>query len=215
MRKHTVDWFHRSPLLFAYKRMASLPDYLFWRLRGAPGPKVPHRIKEMTVRQTAKEFGLRVLVETGTQYGQMVSALRNDFAEIYSIELNEDLFHAARRNFARCPHVHLLQGDSAVVLPELLQKLAPPLLFWLDAHGGAIPLIQELEAILSDPAAGNVILIDDAHALEGNIWSLTLDAVRRCVANRAPEYTVAVRNNIVHVRPAHALPGSAEHRTAK
>ena len=209
MRKQSVDWFHRSPLIFAYKRMASLPDYLFWKLRGSPGPQAPHRIKERTVRQTAKRFGLRVLVETGTQYGQMIGAVRDDFAEIHSIELNEELFRAAKRNFARCPHIHLVHGDSAAVLPELLRKLSPPLLFWLDAHGDTSPLLEELGAILSDPAAGHVVLIDDAHAFDGNTWAPTVDAIRQYVANRAPGYGVEVRDNIVHVHPAQGVPDLA------
>jgi len=206
MPQEPVDWLHKSPLIFTYKSVCSLPEYLYWRLRGCPGPKVPHRVKERAVRRAGNEFGLRVLVETGTQYGQMINAVRDDFAEVYSIELLEDLYLAARRNFARHPHIHPIWGDSSTALPELLEKLTPPLLFWLDAHSNTSPLLHELDAILRDPSAGNVALIDDAHAFDNGTWSLNPEEIRQWVAHRAPEYSVEVRDNIVHILPQSAPP---------
>lgn len=201
MANRLVEWYRHSPLHFAYKRISPLPDYLYWRLRGSPGIKIPHYLKERTLRDTARKFGLRVLVETGTQFGQMVYAVRKDFQEIYSIELREDLYKSAKCNLARCSHIHVLQGDSATILPELLRKLAPPIMFWLDAHGESTPLLNELGEILRDPAAGNAILIDDIHAYQANYWFLKLGDVMQFVESNAPTYRVELRDNLLYILP--------------
>ena len=48
----------------------------------------------------AQRFHLPVLIETGTQYGQMISAMRTRFREIYSIELDGTNYALAVKNFA-------------------------------------------------------------------------------------------------------------------
>lgn len=193
------EQFRHSPLMFTYKKTTSLPDYLMWKLRGSPGPKVPHRVKERAVRRAGRDFGLQTLVETGTQYGQMINAVKRDFQQIYSVELDAKLFAAAKRFFAGDSHVHLLQGDSGTVLPALIEELKGPALFWLDAHSDTSPLVRELGAILASATAGHAILIDDAHRFDGDFWGATLGQIRELVASRAPDYEVVVRDNIIHV----------------
>lgn len=201
MTARLLNWYRQSPLHFIYKRVSPLPDYLYWRLRGSPGIKIPHFLKERALRNTAREFRLRVLVETGTQYGQMAHAMRNNFLKIYSIELREDLYKAAKRNLAPYSQIEILQGDSAVVLPELLRKLTPPIMFWLDAHGGGTPLLKELGEILRDPEAGNVILIDDVHAYKASYWSLKLDDITQFIACHSPRHRVELRDNLLYILP--------------
>jgi len=74
------SFIRQSRLIFFYKRMAAKPDYLFWRLKGSPRPRVPHLIKQRTLREYARRFQLPVLIETGTQFGQMIDAVRSIFA---------------------------------------------------------------------------------------------------------------------------------------
>jgi predicted O-methyltransferase YrrM len=192
-----------SPLIFLYKRLSAVPDFLLWKLKGSPGPKVPHLLKQRAVIGLGEEFGLTILIETGTQYGQMVSAARKRFREIYSIELDSRRQEAARRQFAREPHVHLLLGDSAVVLPRLIESITQPCLFWLDAHTQSSPLVSELNAILRHPVPGHVILIDDAAAF-GQFWAPTLDDIRQLVNSARPANAVEVRDNIIRILPAPA-----------
>lgn len=190
-----AEKFRASRLIFAYKRLAVVPDFLFWRLRGSPRPKVPHLVKERALKGLGSQFGLKVLVETGTQYGQMVTAARHYFREIYSIELDRRRYEAARRQFAADPHIHLLHGDSSAVLPKLLESFSEPCLFWLDAHSSVSPLTAELSAIFRHRVQGHVILIDDAQRFDGRVWSPTLGDIRQLVAELNPGASVEVREN--------------------
>jgi protein-L-isoaspartate O-methyltransferase len=63
----------------------------------------PHPIKQQAIRKYAAKYGVRVLVETGTYYGDMVAAMLHDFDLIYSIELSPALHARAQRRFRRHP----------------------------------------------------------------------------------------------------------------
>jgi hypothetical protein len=133
------------------------------------GP-APHPIKQRTVKKYAEKYGIRILVETGTYYGDMVEAMRNDFERIYSIELSAALATKAARRFRSHSNITILQGDSATVLGEIVPTLTAPALFWLDGHysGGVTargesdtPIYKELGHVLAS-SLRHVVLIDDA-----------------------------------------------------
>jgi hypothetical protein len=129
--------------------------------------------KRALLRALAKQYGLRVLVETGTYMGETAWALRRDLERIETIELEPTLARLARIRFKTVPNVHVHEGDSASVLPRILETLTEPAIFWLDAHpstdrtaqGAPIPLQAELAAIGRHPVAGHVILVDDLQYL--------------------------------------------------
>jgi hypothetical protein len=128
--------------------------------------------KHALVIRLGEQFGLKTLVETGTCYGDLVEAVRGHFQDVYSFELSPVLYEKSRTRFAEVPSVHLYQGSSGDLLPEVLPQVAPgPLLFWLDAHyscgetagadqQGFGPLHQELETIFS-LRPESLVLIDD------------------------------------------------------
>src|SRR5258708_36126135 len=105
----------------------------------------------------------------------MVQDMRKRIYEIYSAEYSSQLAHRAAAKFHRWPHKHILEGDSQVKIPELLQTLRQPALFWLDAgyygwaglQGDKQRLTTELESILRHEVPGHVILMDDARGLNG------------------------------------------------
>jgi hypothetical protein len=141
-----------------------------WEKAGRPAPP-PHAIKRQMILQTAEQHGLKVFVETGTYYGDMIDAVKNSFDEVYSIELSQELFAKAKKRFRNDSHVQLLQGDSGTQLGGLLSKLNHPALFWLDSHYSwgvtargekDTPIFEELTHIFSGKKAGHVIVIDDA-----------------------------------------------------
>lgn len=119
-----------------------------------------------------KALPLDIFIETGTFEGDTIELVKSFFPEIYTIELSPEYFKKAHDRFIGQAHIKLIEGNSAVVLPELAPKLSgKSVLFFLDAHwcvadntAGAqsqCPLLDEIVAInyLGDTS---VVLIDDA-----------------------------------------------------
>jgi hypothetical protein len=196
----------RTPFYGVYKSLGHYPDYWYWQLRGRP-LRSPHLLKQRTVREYADRFALRILVETGTYYGEMVAAMKNRFAEIYSVEFDSPLAQRAAKKFARHPHVHILEGDSQKVVPELLDRLGEPALFWLDAgyygwaglQGDKQRLTVELETILHDARFRHVILMDDARGLNGQNGAPTVEELKRRIEAEFPGRSVEVKFDILRI----------------
>lgn len=151
--------------------------YRQWMATGKPVPP-PHLVKQMVIRDfAAARPDLRTFVETGTYFGDMVHAVKDIFAAIYSIELGVELHELARRRFSHVSHVRILQGDSGDVLEQVLREVTEPCLFWIDGHysvgvtaRGALetPIEMELAHIAGHPQRNrHVVLVDDARCFTG------------------------------------------------
>lgn len=123
--------------------------------------------KRALLVELGRMYGIRTLVETGTCYGGTIAAVKNHFDQIYSVELQKELYETAAETFRDYGHVHLYFGNSASKLSEVLSLVSGPVLFWLDAHvagpGTADegdPLPQELRVIF-ERKPDSLILIDD------------------------------------------------------
>lgn len=198
----------RTSIYPAYKTLGHYPDYWYWNLRGRP-PRPPHLLKQRTVRQTAVEFGLRVLVETGTYYGEMVAAVKKNFRKVYSIELDPRLAELARKRFRGHPHVHILEGSSQSQVPDLLKQLERPALFWLDAgyfawdgtFADTSRLDFELSAIFADTIPEHVVLIDDVVPFAGRDGLPELADIEAKIKQEFPERVVSIQSGILRIAP--------------
>jgi hypothetical protein len=177
---------------------------LFWKMVG--GPKPPSGVKVRRVKKFQKAHGLNIFIETGTYMGDMVSAIRKDFQEIYSIELDKFLYECAKRKFLSFPNIHIIQGSSDWVLRNLIPHIKQQSIFWLDAHysGGITasgnlkcPVVGELEAIQDHFIKNHAILIDDADDFIGKNGYPTLGEVQCYLRRINPEYKVEVKDNII------------------
>jgi hypothetical protein len=138
----------------------------------------------------------------------MVAAMKNHFAEIYSVEFDPALAARAAKKFSRWPHLHILHGDSQVAVPELLKSLREPALFWLDAgyygwaglQGDKQRLTSELEAILRHPKK-HIILMDDARGLNGQNGAPTVDQLKQQIESEFPGRKVEVKHDILRITP--------------
>ena len=101
-----------------------------------------------------------------------------------------------------------MQGDSSKVLPELLDKIKKPCLFWLDGHysGGITgkgdlntPILNELKSIFSHQIKDHVILIDDARCFTGEEDYPTIKALKEFVIKNRPDWVFEVRNDIIRI----------------
>ena len=196
----------RTPFYGLYKAAGHYPDYWYWKLRGEP-IRSPHLVKQRAVREYAARFGLEVLVEAGTYYGEMVAAMKRHFREIYSVEYDHALAARAQQKFAGSPHIHIVEGDSQKAIPEIVQSLKQPALFWLDAgyygwaglQGDKQRLTTELDAILRDKRFRHVILMDDARGLNGQNGAPTVKQLKERIEAEFPGHGVEVKYDILRI----------------
>lgn len=184
-------------------------DLEAWQKAGKPAPP-PHLVKQRTLEELAREFGLKVLVETGTFYGDMVRAMENKFDRIFSIELSPELHQRAQRRFRKSRHVELVCGDSADELGKIVARLDVPALFWLDGHYSAgvtakgtknTPILEELDHIFASAVPGHVIVIDDARSFGPEPDYPTLDELEKYVRARWPDAGFIVEHDSIRITP--------------
>jgi len=173
-------------------------------------------VKQRALKEAARRYGLKSLVETGTFLGDMLAAMREDFDSLTSIELSEELFRRAQVRFAGDPKITLLNGDSKDVLEGLVPSIDQPTLFWLDAHysgawhedfeetaGGdrPLPIYEELEAVFASDYQ-HVVFIDDARLFTPahENWP-SVEDIRSFVKEHQPDRTVLVSEDIIRVLP--------------
>lgn len=186
----------------------SAGDILQWREDGFPTPP-PHAVKTGMLAHYMRTYGLNRFIETGTYQGCTLRKMAKLNYDCMSIELADELYAAAQRKFAGYPNVQLFHGDSGVVLPQILETLTEPALFWLDGHysGGPTakgekdtPVSAELQAILSHDIANHVVLIDDARCFTGeNDYPPLHELLATVAANGG--YRCEVHCDAIHLLP--------------
>lgn len=184
---------------------------LDWRRKGSPVPP-PHIYKQKTVKEYKEKFpNIQTLIETGTYLGAMVHAMRHQFQKIITIELSRELYNKAHHMFSPHPHVKVLHGNSGTLLPNILDSIAEPCIFWLDGHysegntaKGATytPIKQELKHILNHRIKNHVILIDDARAFNGYHDYPTIPEVKDMFIGNRPGWTFEVKDDIIRMHKA-------------
>ena len=158
----------------------------------------------------AKKYGLKILVETGTYYGDMVSAMKHIFDIIYSIELSRNLYELAGRRFKGVSNVVLIQGDSEVELGHLMNKINQSALFWLDGHYSAgvtakgkkvTPIFEELGHILEGRDREHVIIIDDARCFGKEPGYPSIGEIAEYVKSKRANTTIETKNDSIIIVP--------------
>lgn len=184
-------------------------DLVRWVKNGRVGP-TPHLIKQAIIKEYAKKFNISILVETGTFMGDMVSAMKQEFDTIISIELSNNLYKRAMKRFSSISHIQIVRGDSAKVLPNILTSISEPALFWLDAHYSAgftekgdseTPIKRELDYILKHPISNHVILIDDARCFTGQNDYPSLVELKKIVETNRPHFDIQVKEDMIRIHP--------------
>ena len=180
-----------------------------WEEKGMP-VLLPHIIKQRVLRKFAEEYGLKILVETGTYYGEMVEAMKDCFSKIYSIELSKELYEDARERFRSAKHIELIHGDSGKELKKLMQKIDKPALFWLDGHYSAgvtargekdTPIYEELHCILNAQNLGHVIIIDDARDFGNDPAYPSLEELKEFIRSKNKDVSIAVQDDSIRIIP--------------
>jgi hypothetical protein len=202
--KFLRQFLRRTSFYPTYKRLGHYPDFFYWKLRGKP-PRPPHLVKQRLVKQYARQHGLRVLVETGTYYGEMIEGTKRDFDQIFSIEFDPRLARGARARFASAAHIHVLEGSSEMLIPQILCELTQPALFWLDAGycawngklADSSRLFSEIGAILSHRISNHAILIDDVVPFSGIDGTPDVRELMQHITTQFPSRKVSVDTGVL------------------
>ena len=163
------------------------------------------------------ELGLRNAVETGTYEGESAVALRGLFKHVWTIEVDQARYDAARARHAGAD-VDFLLGSSDVVLPRLLRDLEEPALFWLDGHwmedqpvqsAPACPVLPEIAAIDAwAHGSRSAVLVDDVRLFAASLgpprfpfaWPTLMEVLDRLRAN-GDRYVTIIDDVIIAVPP--------------
>ena len=218
MKKIVIQVIRKTSLYYPLRnwmiRMRQIAELAKWEREGRqiPPPDLSHIVKQKVLREYAKKYGLRVLVETGTLLGDMVEAMKMDFNQIYSIELCEQLYERAKERFKGIRHIELIYGDSSIELRSIMGKLEQPALFWLDGHysGGITskgekdtPIYEELNHIINFPDRyiGHVIIIDDAHLFGTNPSYPSIEELSEFIKSKRSNLDIVVQDDIIRITP--------------
>lgn len=185
-------------------------ELIEWERQGKPVP-TPHIIKQRTIISFAERFGLKILIETGTYYGDMVEAMKGYFSRIYSIELSKELYKKAKTRFDGVGKVKIIQGDSGVELGNLVGMIDQPALFWLDGHYSAgetargkkdTPIYEELTHIFNNKQSGHVIIIDDARCFGQDPAYPSIDKLTDFIRSMRPDANIEIEDDSIRITPS-------------
>lgn len=169
-------------------------------------PLPPQSVKLAVIHSNIPTPRPRVFVETGTYYGDTVAAIKDMYAKVISIEVDETLYKKACARFANDKNVRITQGDCASEMPAILATLQEPAVFWLDGHysGGETgkgevedPILISLNQIAAHPVRDHVIFIDDARTFDGREGRPDISAVFNCIKKIDSRYIIRVQNDII------------------
>ena len=172
-------------------------------------------IPESLVLNLVKNNNVKNFIETGTYKGNSSFWAAIHFDNVFTIELNKELYEETSSRKDAPKNITFLQGNSKDVLPEFVNKLDGQSIFWLDGHwcmgaGGKedeCPLMNELMAI--SKTKDSIILIDDARCFLGplppphnaNDWP-RIDEIFSLIRNYFPDYTSTIVEDVIVAVPA-------------
>lgn len=158
------------------------------------------------IKECARSFGITTFIETGTFYGDMVFEMKDNFEKIISIELDYAFAYEAQRRFEQYGHITIIQGDSGIVLEEVLIDIYNPCIFWLDSHysGGYTakgnkytPIMDELKHIFNHQVRDHVVVIDDIVDFNGENDYPTFKELKNYIMKHRPDWNIRIEDDII------------------
>jgi hypothetical protein len=179
-----------------------------WKRDSSINP--PSIFKQKTVIGLARKYNIRHLIETGTYLGDMICATKNTFDKIDSVELGRELYEGAVRRFRKENHIKIWNGDSALILMDMIKDSNEPVLFWLDAHYsggktarstlGDTPIEKELDIILNKWNEKSLILVDDARCFTGKDGYRAIEDLKIMIDKKPLNLDLKIENDIITIK---------------
>ena len=132
------------------------------------------------------------------------------FKNLYTIELDHDLYLQGKALAKKRSRVNFLEGDSGIIIQDVLKKINKPTLFWLDAHysgdgtaRGSIdtPIIKELQHIFAHHIKKHVLVIDDMRCFDGTNDYPRLIDLENFILSTAPGYKISYGKDLIVIEP--------------
>lgn len=159
-----------------------------------------------------------IFIETGTFLGDTIEFFKNNFKELYSIELSKDLAERATKRFNADHHIKIIQGNSATELKSILAKITSQCIFWLDGHYSTefwlgdeyiitakgdknTPILKELSQIADHSLKDHIILIDDARLFIGKSDYPSIAKLKKFISKKMPLHGFEIKNDIIRILP--------------
>ncbi len=190
-----------------------LEEYWKWLYSGKPVPP-PDVVKQMTVKEYANRYRIKIMIETGTYTGNMIHTVKDFFDKIYSIELSSEHYINVKKRFRKYGHIEIYSGDSSEIICKIIEDVNESCLFWLDAHymesvdvkgEKGTPIIEEIRHISNHCIKTHVVLVDDARHFTGENDYPTLKKFRDVINAKFPNHSFVVKNDIMRITPKQSL----------
>lgn len=169
---------------------------------------IPHLLKQRILKAYARKFKIKIFIESGTYYGDMVEAMKDDFDLIYSIEISEELYKEASKRFKKEENIEIIQGDSGIELLKIINKITQPTLFWLDGHYSAgltargdkdTPILEEFDYIFNAEERGHVIIIDDARCFGTDPAYPSIEELSNFIFTKRPDTNIDIPDDCIRI----------------
>jgi|GEM_PF-2112525 len=158
-------------------------------------------------------------VETGSSGGGSIARALDAqcFRFVHSIDLDPHSIEVCRKQFEWQRRVFIYEGDSGTELWRIIEKIATPITFFLDAHRYPpvrdgmknTPLLEEIAQIALHPVKTHTILIDDVPCFGTEAFDfITQEDVMQKIVEINPDYQFQILWNqvlaaTVRPRPKH------------
>lgn len=171
--------------------------------------KVQNGIPRWMALAIRDRFGVQSFVETGLLHGNTALWAEHQFEYIVSVEKCEGYCENFNSEYPESK-VRVVNGDSGIILNEVLDDIQIPAIIWLDAHFGndlhyqleedesPCPVLGEIEA-LNGKDSDFYILIDDAMLFTGEDGWPELNEVKRSLDNG--ERYIAIIDDVILAVP--------------
>lgn len=147
-----------------------------------------------TVATNEKHKNIKYFVETGTYMGDTTLMAAKYYEHVHTIEIHEGLYNDSKKRAERenVKNITFHLGDSLAILPKIASDVKEGAIFFIDAHISGndsswngfnrVPIMEELDIILSNGIGPSVIIIDDLRLWKQKVWDWAHVTTEKIVA---------------------------------
>jgi len=140
-------------------------------------------------------------IETGTYRGDTLEIIKNNYKNVYSVELSNVFYNNSVNRFKHDKNIKIFFGNSRYDLFNIITNINCPITFWLDSHWSGVehvgcdkdvlcPVLYELEQIKQHNIKSHTIMIDDIRLMDGVNFKVTKEEILNKLYEINPDYKI-------------------------